>query len=84
MAWYASHTLVIEEEVQTTSLHTNHSDSLNIADNLRAYEREMVIAALRAEHGVQARAAKRLGVSRPNLNYRIQKLGIVIKEIVYD
>ncbi len=73
-----------EEEIQTASLHPQSNDSLNIADNLRAYEREMVIAALRAENGVQARAAKRLGVSRANLNYRIQKLGIVIKEIVYD
>jgi DNA-binding NtrC family response regulator len=59
-------------------------DGFNIADALRAHEREMVIAALQAEGGVQARAAKCLGVSRANLNYRIQKLGIVIKEIVYD
>ena len=56
----------------------------NIADTLRAHEKAMVIAALQAEGGIQARAAKRLGVSRANLNYRIQKLGIVIKEIVYD
>jgi two-component system, NtrC family, response regulator len=59
-------------------------EGFNIADALRAHEREMVIAALQAEGGVQARAAKCLGVSRANLNYRIQKLGIVIKEIVYD
>jgi len=59
-------------------------EGMNIADTLRAHEREMVIAALQAEGGVQARAAKRLGVSRANLNYRIQKLGIVVKEIVYD
>jgi transcriptional regulator with GAF, ATPase, and Fis domain len=44
----------------------------------------MVIAALRSEKGIQARAARLLGVSRANLNYRIQKLGIVIKDIVYD
>ena len=56
----------------------------NIAEALRSHEREMVIAALQAEGGVQARAAKRLGVSRANLNYRIQKLGIVLKEVVYD
>jgi DNA-binding NtrC family response regulator len=59
-------------------------DGMSIADSLREHERAMVVAALRAEKGVQARAARRLGVSRANLNYRIQKLGIVIKEIVYD
>lgn len=59
-------------------------DGMSIADSLREHERAMVVAALRSEKGVQARAARRLGVSRANLNYRIQKLGIVIKEIVYD
>ena len=55
----------------------------SIADVLRNTERELVIAALKAENGIQARAARRLGVSRANLNYRIQKLGIIIKDIVY-
>lgn len=56
----------------------------SIADALRDQERTMVIAALRAEQGVQARAARLLGVSRANLNYRIQKLGIQIKDIQYE
>jgi len=55
-----------------------------IQDVLRSKERELVVAALRAEQGVQARAARRLGVSRANLNYRIQKLGLVVKDIVYE
>ncbi len=55
----------------------------SIADALRGIEREMVIAALRAENGVQARAARLLGVSRANLNYRIQKLDIQIKDVQY-
>jgi two-component system NtrC family response regulator len=59
-------------------------EGTSIADALRAHERAMVIAALRSEKGIQARAARLLGVSRANLNYRIQKLGIVIKDIVYD
>ena len=65
-----------------------HTDSaqaslepVNIAEVLRAKERELVENALRAEGGVQARAARRLGVSRANLNYRIQKLGIVIADL---
>ena len=57
------------------------SESVNIAEVLRAKERELVEAALRAEGGVQARAARRLGVSRANLNYRIQKLGIIIADL---
>ena len=55
-----------------------------IADSLRDLERRMVIEALQAEQGVQARAARRLGVSRANLNYRIQKLGLQIKDIQYE
>ena len=60
------------------------AEGQSIADALREQERAMVIAALRAEQGVQARAARLLGVSRANLNYRIQKLGIQIKDIQYE
>jgi transcriptional regulator with GAF, ATPase, and Fis domain len=56
---------------------------MSIHEALRARERTWIIAALRLEDGVQARAARRLGVSRANLNYRIQKLGIVVKDIAY-
>ena len=37
-----------------------------------------------AAGGVQARAARRLGISRSNLNYRIQKLDIQIKDVEYE
>ena len=60
---------------------TTTDEGLSIADVLRAKERELVESALRAEGGIQARAARRLGVSRANLNYRIQKLGINISEL---
>jgi transcriptional regulator with GAF, ATPase, and Fis domain len=33
---------------------------------------------------VQARAARRLGISKSNLNYRINKLGISVRDVVYD
>jgi len=59
-------------------------EDLTLPDTLRATERHLIIEALRAEDGVQARAARRLGISRSNLNYRIQKLGLSVKEIVYD
>jgi transcriptional regulator with GAF, ATPase, and Fis domain len=32
---------------------------------------------------VQARAAKRLGISRSNLNYRIQRLDIALVDVTY-
>jgi len=51
---------------------------------LQEVERQIIVQALREEQGVQARAARRLGVSRSNLNYRIGKLGICIKDIVYE
>lgn len=56
----------------------------SISDALRSQERKMVIDALQKEAGVQARAARLLGVSRANLNYRIQKLGIQIKDITFE
>jgi hypothetical protein len=40
-------------------------------------------AALDAEGGVQARAARRLGISKSNLSYRLQRLGIVRLGVVY-
>ncbi len=43
---------------------------------LAAYERALVEHALRQAGGVQAQAARALGVSRSNLHYRIKKLGI--------
>ncbi len=55
-----------------------------LPEALEALERSLVVAALRAEKGVQARAARRLGVSRSNLNYRIQKLGIRVREVLYE
>ncbi len=51
---------------------------------LEVYERRLIIDALRKEDGVQARAAKLLGISRSNLNYRIHRLGISRREVIYD
>jgi transcriptional regulator with GAF, ATPase, and Fis domain len=55
-----------------------------LQDALEGYERRVVVAALQESDGVQARAARRLGISRSNLNYRINRLGIRIKDIQYD
>lgn len=55
-----------------------------LPDFLAEHERHAIIAALKLENGVQARAARRLGISRSNLNYRIQKLNITIKDVAYE
>jgi len=55
-----------------------------LPDVLIEAERRLVVEALRQEKGVQARAARRLGISRSNLNYRIGKLDIELKDVVYD
>jgi two-component system NtrC family response regulator len=47
-----------------------------LPDALDAWERAIVEEALREADDVQAQAARRLGVSRSNLAYRLQRLGI--------
>ncbi len=51
---------------------------------LENYERALITAALEEAGGVQARAARLLGVSRSNLNYRIAKLGITLQGIHFE
>lgn len=60
------------------------SPGVSLQDHLAEYERQVIIAALKASEGVQARAARRLELSRSNLNYRIHRLGIRVKEIDYS
>ena len=55
-----------------------------INDVLAETERRLIVEALKLEKGVQARAARRLGISRSNLNYRIQKLKISVKNVTYE
>ncbi|MBL8617369.1 MAG: sigma-54-dependent Fis family transcriptional regulator [Deltaproteobacteria bacterium] len=50
---------------------------LDLHAALEAYERQLLCEALDAEGGVQARAARRLGISKSNLSYRLQRLGMV-------
>lgn len=58
-------------------------EGTSLQEALAAYERDVIVAALRLSDGVQARAARRLGLSRSNLNYRIHRLGIQIRDIDY-
>jgi DNA-binding NtrC family response regulator len=56
----------------------------SLPDAVDRYERRLIVESLRQEAGVQARAARRLGISRSNLNYRIHRLGIALKDLVYE
>jgi transcriptional regulator with GAF, ATPase, and Fis domain len=54
-----------------------------LVEALAALERRMIIAALEASGGVQAQAARDLGISRSNLHYRIKKLDISLQGIQF-
>jgi len=57
---------------------------MTLQAGLKEYERQILIEALKDAKGVQAEAARSLGLSRSNLNYRINRLGISVKEVVYE
>jgi DNA-binding NtrC family response regulator len=48
----------------------------SLSEAVAAFERELVVEALRQTNGVQTRAAQRLGTTRRILNYRMRKLEI--------
>jgi DNA-binding NtrC family response regulator len=51
----------------------------SLDDALEEWERRMILDALQQTQGVQARAAKILGVSERGLWYRINKLGVQVR-----
>jgi DNA-binding NtrC family response regulator len=55
----------------------------SLPDQLDAEERRLIIDALRAAGGVQAEAARQLGVSRSNLHYRIRRLQITQVDVIF-
>jgi transcriptional regulator with GAF, ATPase, and Fis domain len=57
---------------------------MTLQAGLKEYERQILIEALKDANGIQAEAARCLGLSRSNLNYRINRLGISVKEVVYE
>jgi len=59
-------------------------EGTKLQDWLLDFERQVLVEALKANGGVQAQAARQLGVSRSNLNYRIHRLGIRLSDIEYE
>lgn len=54
----------------------NETESSNLNDLLNAYERRIIEKAIRKCKGNVSRAAKTMGISRQNMNYRLNKFGI--------
>jgi DNA-binding NtrC family response regulator len=59
-------------------------DGATLPEILAEHERRILIAALKACDGVQAQAARRIGISKSNFNYRMKKLGISLRELRYQ
>ena len=57
---------------------------LDLPAALREIEERLIIDALERAGGVQAEAARQLGVSRSNLHYRIKKLGIERTKVHFE
>jgi len=49
---------------------------MNLKGQIDAYERNLVLQALKAAKGNQSRAAKLLGTSQRIVNYKIHKYGL--------
>jgi len=56
--------------------------SISLTDNVDAYEKALIVSALKQSSGNQLKAAKLLQVNRTTLQYKLQKHGIVAKENV--
>ncbi len=52
------------------------SDTIDLRETVERVECELIQRALRASHGAQAEAARRLGVSRSDLAYKLRKYGL--------
>jgi len=57
---------------------------ISLKDKIRTLEKEEIILALMDCNGVQARAAKKLGITERMIGYKIKKYNIEIKEVGKD
>jgi len=55
--------------------------NMPLGETVNAFERALVLEALRHTRGIQTRAARRLGTTRRILNYRMRKLNIRASEV---
>ena len=87
--------MIFSTELDRADTPVEHSNPVDVAadetlldtslpDRLRHVEAQIIIGALRQSRGIQAEAARRLGISRSNLHYRIRKLGIEQTGVEYS
>jgi DNA-binding NtrC family response regulator len=67
---------VVQESARNLPSPVVVGDGFELRSQLAALERAGIVAALGAESGNQTRAAKRLGISRRALIYKMEKLGL--------
>lgn len=66
-----------EEELNVESLAARLPEQLNLRDTMTAFERALIIRSLDMAKGVQAEAARYLGISRSDLGYKVGKHGLL-------
>ncbi len=54
-----------------------------LKDKIKDIEREAILKALEESEWIQARAARKLGITERMIGYKIKKCGIKIKEAAY-
>ena len=54
---------------------------ISLSDKIKTLEKEEIILALMECDGVQAKAAKKLGITERMIGYKIKKYNIEIKEV---
>lgn len=55
-----------------------------LKDKIKNLEKDAILKALRECSWVQARAARKLGITERMIGYKIKKYGIVIKEVINE
>jgi len=51
-------------------------DGFTFKDKVEAFERQLILEALRKSNGIKGSAAKLLGISQRNLSYYLKKFGL--------
>jgi DNA-binding NtrC family response regulator len=67
--------------VPATVAHADGADAGDLDARLADYERKWIVEALKEVQGVQAHAAKLLGITERSLWYRVKKLGLDVERI---
>jgi DNA-binding NtrC family response regulator len=62
----------------------NINQTIDLREELRRVESELIRSALKQTWGHQAQAAQLLGINASTLNMKLKRLGIIIEDIFID